>query len=492
MRTIVLRPAVSGALLGGLIFGSVSLALASNATTSGAAITLRPGMDLNTVVRDAPSGARFTLEPGIYRQQRIEPKDGQEFIARDGVILNGAMILDRWTRSPGREVWIAEDIPPGPRPDGNCEKAHPLCGYRQDLFANSVPLARVSSMSELDEHSWFYKDGAAYVSFDPNGKLMELSVTPVAFTGRARNVVVQNMVVEKYASPAQHGAIDARDGTGWTLRKVTARWNHGVGLYLNPGMRIIGGASNDNGQMGLGGVATGAVVDGIELARNNYAHFSRGWEAGGAKFVLSRDLVVRNTCVHDNGGPGLWTDGNNTNVLYEGNKVFDNDGSGIKHEISFDAVIRNNIVARNGRRSDEWLWGSQILIQNSSGVEVYGNTVEVAPAYGNAISMIFQDRRSPKYGTWYTKDNDVHDNTIIFLGASRMGGIVADFDEEKFWSHNTNKFDSNLYVVPDRRHKYWSTRRGPTRWRDLPSVGMEMNGKVMVEQRTPMKLSCDV
>ena len=28
---------------------------------------------------------------------------------------------------------------------------------------------------------------------------------------------------------------------------------------------------------------------------------------------------------------------------------------------------------------DIWLWGSQILVQNSSNVEVYGNTVYVAP-----------------------------------------------------------------------------------------------------------------
>jgi parallel beta-helix repeat protein len=474
-----------------VLLGSIALISATaHAQPDAPSIILRPGMDLKAVVSAAPAGANFVFEPGVYRRQVVVPKDSQVFVAKTGAILNGAMLLDKWTRQPDSGFWIARNLPPPLAPHGVCEKGHSLCVYREDLFVNNVPLQRVVLESELDGTSWLKLGAAAYIAFDPHGKTIELSVAPFAFTGNAKNVVLQNIVVEKYASSAQQGAIDARDGSGWTLRNVTARWNHGVGLYMNAGIRIIGGASIDNGQMGLGGVSTGAVVDGIELARNNYAHFSRGWEAGGAKFALSKDLVVRNTCVHDNAGPGLWTDGNNRNVLYEGNKVFDNDGSGIKHEISYDAVIKNNVVARNGRRSDGWLWGSQILIQNSSGVEVYGNVVEVAPTYGNAIGMIYQNRRSERTGAWRTNNNYVHDNTVVFLGTSRMGGIVADFDKSEFWERNSNRFDANLYIVPDLNGKYWSTRRGPTRWQDLRRAGMEAKGRLKVMRRSPMNLSC--
>lgn len=44
---------------------------------------------------------------------------------------------------------------------------------------------------------------------------------------------------------------------------------------------------------------------------------------------------------------------------------------------------RNNVVRNNGRKFDAWLWGSQILIQNSQNVDVYNNVVTVAADAGN-------------------------------------------------------------------------------------------------------------
>ncbi len=145
-----------------------------------------------------------------------------------------------------------------------------------------------------------------------------------------------------------------------------------------------------------------------EVARNNYAGFDPGWEAGGAKFFLSRDLIVRDNYVHDNDGPGLWTDIDNVDVIYEGNVVVDNAYQGIHHEISFGAVIRRNVVERNGLAFDEWLWGAQILIQNSSGAEVYCNRVFVDATGGDGIALIQQDRGAGSRGPYRTRENLVH------------------------------------------------------------------------------------
>ena len=82
----------------------------------------------------APEGTQFRLEPGIYRQQTIRPKNRQKFNGQDGVILTGAMVLESWTNAAG--IWKQEGLP-GPLPfHGECEDGGELCRFREDLFVN--------------------------------------------------------------------------------------------------------------------------------------------------------------------------------------------------------------------------------------------------------------------------------------------------------------------------------------------------------------------
>ena len=80
-----------------------------------------------------------------------------------------------------------------------------------------------------------------------------------------------------------------------------------------------------NGQLGLAAAGNGIIVEDNEIAYNNTHGFSYWWEAGGTKFVRTENLIVRRNHSHHNIGPGLWTDGNNLNTLYEHNRVTDND-----------------------------------------------------------------------------------------------------------------------------------------------------------------------
>ena len=88
----------------------------------------------------------------------------------------------------------------------------------------------------------------------------------------------------------------------------------------------------------------------------------------------------------------MWTDINNIHTLYEDNVVVNNTGTGISHEISYDAIIRNNIVMDNSGDPRGWLWGANIKIQNSSNVDVYGNKIDMTG--GNGIALIEQNRGS--------------------------------------------------------------------------------------------------
>lgn len=399
------------------------------------------------------------------------------------------MVLRDWTQTSG--LWRADGLPEPLDYHGDCEDDRELCNRREDLFVDGKVYERRPDLAGLGPGEWYYENGGAYLADDPTGRAVELSVTPVAFAGDARDVVVENLVVEKYASDAQYGAIHLERARGWLISDVTARWNHGVGLFFGPETRISGGSFSHNGQLGIGGTGEGATIEGVEIAFNNYAGYNSGWEAGGTKFAYTKNLIVRDSCVHHNAGPGLWTDIDNAGVLYEGNKVFLNTDDGIKHEISYDAIIRNNMVAHNGTSEfDVWLWSSQILIQNSSNVEVYDNLVEVSDRFGNGIGVIHQDRGEGEQGPWHAVHNRIHHNTIVHLGPRGQNGVVMDTDDDWYWAEADNRFDWNRYIVATPRRGYWTSHGSGGGWDHVRDLGLERNGELIVTQRAPMELSC--
>jgi Right handed beta helix region len=482
------RAGSSGLWLGAV--ATVGITGCSPAALSQQTIILKPGQDLETIAAHAPEGTRFQLEPGIYRQQTIRPKNRQEFIGQEGAILSGAMVLASWTNDSG--LWVHKGLPGPLRFHGECEDGGQLCQFREDLFIENGLYDRVASLDELGPGKWFYADRTAYLVDDPRGLLVELGVTPRAFGGDAVGIVLDDLIVEKYASDAQEGAIFADNGRGWRLSDVTARWNHGAGLSFGPETRVEGGSFSHNGQIGIAGSGGGdSRIEGVEIAFNNYAGYAADWEAGGTKFWATTGLVVRASCVHRNDGPGLWTDNDNIRTMYERNKVFLNAQEGIKHEISYDAIIRDNIVAANGRSKDDWLWGSQILVQNSSRVQVYGNLVEVAAEFGNGIGIIHQDRGIGAHGPWHAVRNDVRDNTIVHLGSHGQNGIVMDTDDAWFWTEADNEFDRNTYIVADPAAELWTSINRDAVWQEVAEIGLETDGALIVERRAPMELSCE-
>ena len=56
----------------------------------------------------------------------------------------------------------------------------------------------------------------------------------------------------------------------------------------------------------------------MEIAFNNYAGYDAFWEGGGTKFWRNKRLIVRDSCVHDNNGPGLWSDIDNIDCCIRG------------------------------------------------------------------------------------------------------------------------------------------------------------------------------
>jgi hypothetical protein len=319
----------------------------------------------------------------------------------------------------------------------------------EDLFINDVRMQHVASVAAGGPGKWYFDYGAdtIYIWDDPTGKRVETSVTPLAFGGSASNVTISALVIEKFASPAQNGAI--KGGTGWRIDGNEIRFNHGIGLHMANGRRVINNNIHHNGQMGIGGASADALVENNEIAYNNTAGYNDFWEAGGTKFVYSNNLTIRNNYVHHNDGPGLWTDIDNIDVLYEGNRVEDNGRSGIFHEISYRAVIRRNTIRRNGTNKPYpyWIEGAGIQITDSSDVEVYENVLE---DNWQGIAALNENRGTGRYGPWTLKNLWVHHNQVTSMlstgGAGRTGVVQTSGGSAAFTNQN-NRFDSNVYKL---------------------------------------------
>jgi hypothetical protein len=390
--------------------------------------------------------------------------------------LNGSQQLTFQPDPSKSGLWVA-NAQANSSQHGSCQATHPLCAYTQDLFVDNVIQTPVATLQELQLGKWYFdrSQNEVYVSENPAGHTVELGLQPEAFLGSAVDVQISNLTIEKYANPAQFGALGGQTGpTRWIVKTVEVRWTHGAGVELGSGSSLSHSFIHNNGQLGVGMGGTGCTVANNEISWNNYAGYEVGWEAGGSKFWATTNLAVQSNYVHDNNGPGLWTDTDNVGTLYEGNTVTNNVNSGIQHEKSFSAIIRNNIVKGNGNHPGGWLWNAQISVQNSSNVEVYGNTVEVSAGGGNGIAIINQNRGSGNMGAYVAANNKVHNNTVTYMSATGFSGIV---DDTKGNSAVGNSFNSDRFIlkVGDAASKHW-TWFSTVNWKGLIASGQEIQG----------------
>ena len=404
-------------------------------------VPIAPGQDAQAIIAVSPVGSTFEFQSGVHRLQTIQPRTGDRFQAESGAILSGAQLLTSFTTESG--LYVATGQTQQGAIHGQCLASSPRCDRPEQLFIDDVVLTHVSTLGAVVAGTWFfdYATDKIYFADDPTGHTVETSVSADAIQPTADNVTVTGLIVEKYANLAQHGAIHADNTSGWVISNNEVRWNHGVGIRAGSTCSVAMNYVHHNGQMGIAGSGlVDTVIDDNEIAYNNTAGFDPGWEAGGTKFAETTGLIVRNNFSHHNIGPGLWTDIDNIDTLYDGNTVEDNTQMGIFHEISYACIIRNNIVNRNGAGFSDWIWGAGILVAASPDVEIYGNTLS-----GNAdgIGAAQQNRGSGAYGAYEIENLYVHDNDVT--SSSGWIGFVQDVGDNTYFSSRNNRFLANTY-----------------------------------------------
>src|SRR5699024_1860588 len=126
-------------------------------------------------------------------------------------------------------------------------------------------------------------------------------------------------------------------GQSWKIRYNTIRANAGAGVMLGSGSVLQYNCLRGNGQYGFSAYHPDGVrnvrLEHNEIVGNN----TDDWESkrpgcgctGGGEFWATRGARIADNWIHDNHGPGLWADTNNTEFLIAHNYVSDNEGEGL-------------------------------------------------------------------------------------------------------------------------------------------------------------------
>jgi parallel beta-helix repeat protein len=293
----------------------------------------------------------------------------------------------------------------------------------------------------------------------------------------ANDVTIRGLEIRNYNPDDLYAPLTARThegaagGIGWTVEDCDLHHNGYAGLALSDGSTARNNKIHDNGVIGLEVSWVrdrGALVEGNEIYGNNTSGADEYYEAGGAKFGETEGLIVRGNFVHDNNGPGLWTDIDNVDTLYEHNVVTGNSGAGIFHEISYSATIRNNQVRGNGFRNRGWLWEGGIMVAASQDVEITGN---VLVDNFNGITLIQQDRGSGSLGAYLLRDVSVEDNTVVRSGRT---GAAQDVGDPSVFATRNLTFQNNDYQ--DVAGFSWADRS--LAWRQWRDHGMDLTGSL--------------
>jgi hypothetical protein len=309
------------------------------------------------VVNANPAGTTYILKTGTHRQQTVMPKSGDKFYGETETVLEGSSVIAGWTASGGR--WFHDQAHSSPTSYGEGDAAcwltiHPRCGEDRELFRNHVRQKHEASVGAVGAGEWYFDRGAGrmWVGSEPKGQTITYSDTPQSFTGTNDDVLLQGFTIREYSSPSQAGCFNVEGALRWTIKRLTVTNCHGMGVRVGTFMLIEDSYITYNGQLGIGGGGSNITVQYVEVAYNNAAGYNPGWEAGGSKFAYCNTCKVAYSYFHDNLGPGIWYDIDNTNFTVEYNTsddnytIYDLDPSkdahapGIMIEISYGGVVR--------------------------------------------------------------------------------------------------------------------------------------------------------
>ncbi|WP_105168361.1 right-handed parallel beta-helix repeat-containing protein [Pseudoalteromonas sp. T1lg23B] len=522
-------------------------------------IEVSPGQLSNNYIRSFADNTVFVIKAGVhYLSTPIVPRKGMQFYGefdsqcKHLSIIKGAQKVTNWiavgdyfkasiNNAPDVERVIYKTPQSYCKRDEAGEYINPRCHLPEDLYRNDSPLMHVASLESVTPGTWFfdYQTGEIYIhKQDSVDALWELSLASAAFewrylfnglykpkpvsSGATENtdVGVYGLVIEKFATRLQHGAIGGQwPPAGWKIENNVVRHSHGVGIKIGAESIMRYNHVFNNGQLGIAAThAMHSLIDANHIHDNNILGINWHAEGGASKFYKSYGLRVSRNCVYENNGPGLWTDVNNEQVEYKWNIAWNNLGPGIFHEISFDAVIEGNLLGGNGIES-----GGQIYLSNSGYTQVYGNYVEEIPSReGASVNVNWKNRgdnRGERFAPalvdsqgallsgseaqWDAINNVIRHNSFMNSGVDNNDVFVrlkGDTSEQKTKIEQLTELNHNYYVSNNPQGALWQinshndTTGSLPRigWQTLQSMGFESQGSYIQRQFDTTQFQCEL
>ncbi len=450
----------------------------------GNAIRIQPGDDAAASVAAAPPGSTFAFTSGLHRGVHVEPRDGDTFVGETGALLSGAVPVDTSGVQASGSTFTIPGItvePPMPSYDVEMEAGREGESRAVDLFAGDRRLTQVGDPAAVTAPGLWHldTDDDRIVMFDDPRQLppLELSVTHTAFASTAADVTVRDLRMERYATLAKPGVIDAHIGRRWVIDRVHISESHGPAIRTGYGAVVRNSRLVHNGQIAIGGgdrLPDGSqapvLIENNEIAYNGEIGFLWAWEAGGAKMTSALRPRFVNNWAHHNRGPGLWCDLDCQDPEWTGNLSEHNDWAGILNEETYGGLIQSNVLRANGvfAVGDT---GAGLWISNSPGVEVAWNVMEA-----NRLPLVASHNgiEPGRHGELGIFDLHVHDNDIRV--DAQLPGMRVTTGEVDRYHRDDIRFEGNVYRLNDARPAhFWAGRSvGVEEWQS--EFGNDLQG----------------
>ncbi len=487
-----------------------------------------PFLTIARAATNLQPGDTLCVHPGVYRECVVIPRSGTaekritiESVEPLGAVITGADIVTGWQQDPTNEnIWVKEglaiDLPKATERYGLLE------GHCEQVFIDGHLLNQVLFRPLLAPGSFFYdeetkslylhpatftgefREGSARADvgslmgggtqeinrqspdqawkfiarpFRPEEHTIEVTMRGELFTaGSVNRRAGINDTIDyltlrgfhfRYAGVLPQHPMVMLNGTGNLVEGCLMEWSTARGLNIHGANSILRNCViRNNGQMGMSLYGSHQLMEDVDLLYNNYKHSVFGvGENGGCKNVFATGCIMRRVRAIGNDGPGIWFDIDNYNNLIEQCWCEGNSGPGIMYEISYGAIIRNNVCLNNGYQYGkdvrfntfhhsngqvEPLYGQGILIQCSSDCQVYNNT-----CVGNRRLGI-ELRHHPYIGLdqngqrqYQLHNNLVLNNLLVNNAFSQVEVSQTPAVSGREGEINGNKVDYNLYHHSD-------------------------------------------